>query len=364
MSKKIDLKQIKEQARGRWLEVLPLADSRLSGACSSEGRAVPCPAGTGTRDGFRIPIGAALDGHAFHNQLEASALSDGFKVLMWLNDWTFYEALQAVNSAINGGSININSVARPVQQKKADYSKRKAIFKRWLNESSTTPNRPAIRYYIERGLLNAPVIKAESLRYIDAIPYQYDGAYIRQPDGALFTTPAILCGMRTDEKITGLSVIRIDTEGRKADSVIIDALNAERGLGAYSVQSKQLLTVCEDIRGGCWRLGEIGEAWNVGEGVETMLAVAGALKSDSIGACMTAAMLENLEIPKQVKILNIWTDKDRNKRGLIAANKLKERVNNELVVNILIPAQAIPEDEKGLDWLDCQRELETVSREV
>ena len=48
---KTNAKAVKEQARGRWLEILPLLDARLSDAVARAGKHVPCPV-HGGKDGF------------------------------------------------------------------------------------------------------------------------------------------------------------------------------------------------------------------------------------------------------------------------------------------------------------------------
>lgn len=358
MSYKIDAGDVRRAASGKWLELLPRIDSRLSAACLGAGVHHPCPAGTGTRDGFRIPEDAAIDGHAYSNQLPPDALSDGFKVLMWLNSWSFYQALSAVNEALNGADFPATS-KKPVIRGK-DYSKKRAVFKRWLADSSDIPSRLAIRYYIERGLLDAHRLRSGALRYIDAVPYFYDDAYIKNQDGSLFTTPAILCGMRTESAVTGFSVIRIDSEGHKADSALKQALELERGIIDAKVRSKQLLSI-RPMAGSCCRFGEIGTEWLVGEGVETMLAVASAFKTDSVAAACTAQLLEQIEIPEHVKILRIFADKDKNGRGLVAAENLKERAGSNIKVVIHLPTTEIPDGQSGIDWLDCKKELGELS---
>lgn len=359
MEYKIDAKQVKRAAAGRWFELLPLIDSRLTGACSANGLHVPCPAGTGTKDGFRIPLNAALDGHAFHNQLENTALSDGFKLLMWLNGWSFYEALQAVDAALNGNAPELERRAPKIAIKKTDYSKRRKVFDTWLHESSETPHDAALLYYARRGLLDAAALRSGALRYIDAIPYMHDGRYITRSDGKWLTTPAILCGMRTEKTVAGFCVIRLDQQGNKASNLIQREIERERGIKGAIVNPKQLLTIIPDIKGAAFRLGPVGAEWSVGEGVETMLAVASALKTESVAAATTAAMLENLEVPEHVKTLRIFADKDRNGRGLVAAERLRDRVSNRCTVVIHTPESEIPSGARGIDWLDDQYALKT-----
>lgn len=358
MDYKINSKNIKSAASGRWFEILPLIDSRLTDACTANGLHVPCPAGTGSRDGFRMPLDANIDGYAYSNQLPPDALSDGFALLMWLNDWNFHQALSAVDAVISGSKIQESSQCAAPAAKTKDYTKKRAIFKRWLSESSEIPHEAATRYFINRGLYRAPIVRAKSIRYIDAIPCLHDGALIRNQDGTVFTTPAILCGMRSDGAVAGFNIIRIDEQGNKADEAIVEALKLERGAFDGRVNAKQLFSI-RPMTGSCCRFGEVGTTWNAGEGFETMLAVAGALECSSVAATGTAALLETLEVPEHVTRLNIWADNDKSGRGLAAANKLKARYSATKDVFIHLPEAPQNKVISSVDWLDLQDDIKS-----
>ena len=105
--------------------------------------------------------------------------------------------------------------------------------------------------------------------------------------------------------------------------------------------------------GGAVRFGKAGKVLAVGEGIETMLAVSGAIGSMSVAAAGTAALLERMEIPEQVEELLIYADKDANGRGEAAANALKSRVSSRIDVRVLTPNLDISWRDKGVDWLDC-----------
>ncbi len=58
-------------------------------------------------------------------------------------------------------------------------------------------------------------------------------------------------------------------------------------------------------------------------------------------------------IPAIVEEVHIWADKDKSERGQRAAQALAMRVRSQgCNVRIMIPSYAIPEGEKGIDWLD------------
>ena len=89
---KINAKAVKEQARGRWLEILPLLDARLADAVARAGKHVPCPV-HGGKDGFRLYADDQNGGGACNT---CGTFADGFAVLQWLRGCSFYESLQLV----------------------------------------------------------------------------------------------------------------------------------------------------------------------------------------------------------------------------------------------------------------------------
>jgi hypothetical protein len=102
---------------------------------------------------------------------------------------------------------------------------------------------------------------------------------------------------------------------------------------------------------------------HVGEGVETMLAVARMKKTLSVVACCTAPLLGGFELPVNnegkvwIERLVIWADKDRaDKKGRIAgieaAEKLAERYKHQCQVEIRLPPIEIEQRKKSVDWLD------------
>jgi hypothetical protein len=115
---------------------------------------------------------------------------------------------------------------------------------------------------------------------------------------------------------------------------------------------------------------------HVGEGIETMLAVAKIQKTLSVAACCTAPLLGSFELPVNeegkvwVEKLVIWADKDRPdengyRAGIEAANKLAERYKHQCQVEIRLPPMEIEQGKKSVDWLDFYNDQykEKVSRQ-
>lgn len=153
--------------------------------------------------------------------------------------------------------------------------------------------------------------------------------------------------------------MRVTKDGHKADNYMQQAIIEHLGITPKNLSCKQLLKTTDSMNGGAIRLGKAGKTLCIGEGLETMLAVATQLNTLSVAACCTAQLLECAEIPSQVEKLLIFADKDINGRGLDAAEKLKTRMNERMSVEILLPSPPIAEGAKSMDWLEVIHRLKT-----
>lgn len=357
MAYKLDKEMVKSQARGRWLEILPALDSRLTEACERVGVHVPCPLGTGSRDGFRLESSSSLDGHAFHNQVDNRILSDGFGVLAWLNNWSFYESLSAVNKYLNDGINNAPVERVRPSDESARLLRRQKAVKRILDDATSTPNEATRKYLHNRGLDAAISIRSPSLLHHAGVTIQHQGKVLKDRSGSWVTVPALIGRLSSSKGWLGVSLVRVTKDGHKADNYMQQAIIEHLGITPKNLSCKQLLKTTDSMNGGAIRLGKAGKTLCIGEGLETMLAVATQLNTLSIAACCTAQLLEAVEVPPQVKRLLIFTDKDRQGRGEEAALKLKSRVIDRMDVEILIPPSPIGERSTGIDWLDDMNEL-------
>lgn len=357
MAYKLDKEAIKNQARGRWLEILPALDSRLTEACERVGVHVPCPLGTGSKDGFRLEASSSLDGHGFHNQVDNKILSDGFGVLAWLNNWNFYESLKAVHDYLNDwGNIEPIKSTTPPDESTRIRGRQTAV-KKILAYAKPTPNQATESYLHNRGLDAAISINSPSLLHHTGVSIQYQGKVVKDKSGSWVTVPALIGRLSSSRGWLGISLVRVTKEGHKADDYIQQAIAEHLGIVQQQANSKQLLKTADSMNGGAIRLGKAGTTLCVGEGLETMLAVATKLNTLSVAACCTAQLLEAFEVPPQVKRLLIFADKDRQGRGEEAAHRLRARLHQQLSVEILLPPSPIGQGCKGVDWLDDQGEL-------
>ena len=359
MAYKLDKEMVKSQARGRWLEILPALDSRLTEACERVGVHVPCPLGTGSRDGFRLESSSSLDGHAFHNQVDNKILSDGFGVLAWLNNWSFYESLKAVDNYLNDGVRNSPIERNLPSDESARLLRRQKAVKKILNDATDTPNKATELYLHNRGLDAAISIGSPSLLHHAGVTIQHQGQTLKNKSGSWVTVPALIGRLSSSKGWLGISLVRVTKDGHKADNYMQQAIIDHLGITPKNLSCKQLLKTTDSMNGGAIRLGKAGKTLCIGEGLETMLAVATQLNTLSVAACCTAQLLECAEIPSQVEKLLIFADKDINGRGLDAAEKLKARMSERMNVEILLPSSPIAKGAKSMDWLDVIHRLKS-----
>ena len=333
---KVNAKAVKEQARGRWFEILPLLDARLADAVARVGKHVPCPV-HGGKDGFRLYANDMNGGGACNT---CGTFADGFAILQWLRCCSFFEALQLVAELLNNGTVpastnNAPTRTEPTSERGSGYM---GAMKYLLDTSSRTPNHAARAYYERRGIAQTSEFITNSLKYHDSADVYHDGKRVVINDKPL-RYPCILGLARNAHGVTGLHQIYLTKSGETATNEISQIIGSKyskkRMIGQFSgtavrfARAEKTLIVCE--------------------GIETGLAIRLLTGCDSIAACGTAALLSGVDVPDCVERLLIYADNDN--AGINAANKLKARLD-WCKVDILIPPYQIS-GLIGADWLDA-----------
>ncbi len=346
-----NLQEVKRLARGRWLEILPALNNGFQDAAARVGVHVPCPVHGGV-DGFRLFKDAADTGGGTCNS--CGHFPDGFELLRWASGWSLPWTIQQVGQFLRGAGYD---QARPVPApapgaagNAGTKAARERAIRNQLKGCKPEPHEPARLYFERRGIPGAAAIRSPSLLYHAGLPYYVKGKPLLDEIGGWLTFPAIVGRVSSSSGWLGLQKIHLTKDGDKATGAIREAMQAA-GLHDQEADCKQMLSPAGMV-GGAVRLGKAGRVLAVGEGLETMLAIATASGSLSVAACGTAALLAGVEIPDQVEKLLIFADKDRNDAGLKAAELLYEREKNNMDVQIYLPDMPILEGKKGVDWLD------------
>lgn len=346
-----NLQEVKRLARGRWLEILPALNNGFQDAAARVGVHVPCPVHGGV-DGFRLFKDAADTGGGTCNS--CGHFPDGFALLRWASGWSLPWTIQQVGQFLRGAGYD---QARPVPApapgaagNAGTKAARERAIRNQLKGCKPEPHEPALLYFERRGIPGAAAIRSPSLLYHAGLPYYVNGKPLLDENGGWLTFPAIVGRVSSSSGWLGLQRIYLTKDGNKATGAIREAMQAA-GLPDQDVDCKPMLSAAGMV-GGAVRLGKAGLVLAVGEGLETMLAIATASGSLSVAACGTAALLAGVEIPDQVEKLLIFADKDRNGAGLKHAELLYEREKNNMDVQIYLPEMPIPAGKKGVDWLN------------
>ena len=324
---KINAKAIKEQARERWLEILPLLDARLQDAGARVGKHVPCPV-HGGKDGFRLYADDQNGGGACNT---CGTFADGFAVLQWLRGCSFYESLRIVAELLNNGTVPDQlepSSVVPIERGNGYMGAIKYL----LDTSSRTPNAAACAYYERRGIAKTSEFITNSLKYHDNADVYHNGKRVVL-NGKPLRYPCILGLARNAWGVTGLHQIYITKDGEKAATEISQIIGSE-----YS--KKRMIG---QFAGTAVRFAKAEKTLIVCEGIETGLAIRLLTGCDSIAACGTAALLSGVDVPDCVENLLIYADNDA--AGLAAAEKLRKSEQAHLTVSVILPTI-------GKDWLE------------
>ncbi|MDK9702490.1 MAG: toprim domain-containing protein [Sulfuritalea sp.] len=351
----LDVEEIKRQAKNRWDAILPALAPNLSEAFDRFGKHVACPVHSGkTERNFRAISSArfAQDGAMACNT--CGTFADGFAVLQWVNNWSFMEAVKAVDEWL-GGTVRILSPEDLAKQEAARTATRQAQAREqrarnlraqrnlntaWKGSVSMTDPaaEPARKYLAKRGL--------HLTRYSGEMRFNPKMSYTDEGGKFKGYHPAILARFRCANGTPG-SILRIYITPAGDKLAVPDP--------------KKMMSYNEDVplTGGAIRLGPvppIPRILGIAEGLETALA---ATELDGIicWAAFSAGMLEAFEPPAGVEKVVIYADLDRSNRGYEAALKLIERLWDQgITAGIRMPSGEIPAGMKGVDWLDVLNE--------
>lgn len=335
--------ELKELAKGKWAGIFEdlaprrsatATDHCLAEAYSANGFHVSCPVHGGF-DGFRLFSDFNQTGGTVCNTCRAHP--DGFSTLAWLlekehKSGAYKEAIQRIANWLQvDHTYQERKERKPLEFKPLmDPVKAFAKISEVWRASQVLKGSPAEKYLINRGIYPENIPKV--LRFHPGLPY-WDAKNKKD----LGTWPCLLAPIRDrDNKIISVHRIFLTPDGQKAP--VPDA--------------KKMMAMCGEMRGTAIKLFDAGEVLGVAEGIETALA-AHAISRMPVWSCVTAPLMEQVDIPDVVKTLVIWADLDRSVRGREAAETLADRAEKlGKRVEICMPVQPIPEGAKGLDWLD------------
>jgi phage/plasmid primase-like uncharacterized protein len=330
--------EVKQKASGNWDSIIVKLAPSLASALERPGTHVDCPMHGGKMD-FRVFRNVADTGGGV---CTCGTYPDGFSLIGAANDWSFKDALAEVGRLILGDKSVLTP--RAVQPRKHDTAKEDLAIRQGLSalwQGSIAPHasaaEPFRRYLSGRGLKWPQNI--QGIRFHPSLAYYQDGILKGRHPGfiALVSAP--------DGTPVTIHRTYLTAEGKKAE---VDA-------------PKKLCPHPSDrpLMGAAIRLFAATDTLAVAEGIETALAV-----TEQTGipcwATVTAGIMAEFIPPAGVEKVLIFADRDRPSKyhpeghGQESARILAERLwKSGIKAGVRMPPMPIPDDKKGIDWLDC-----------
>lgn len=236
------------------------------------------------------------------------------------------------------------AAVREERRRKTDARVQQSHSEMWNKCISTDSDMasPVHRYLHGRGInitmTRRGYLTADNVRFSVSADY-YEENEDKQYE-KIGDFPALVCALRDPNgDILTLHRTYITADGKKAP--------------VESARKMMPIPRGVSLGGAAIRLGEPMNGFlGVAEGLETALA---ATQGTGLPCWSTvnATLLAQFEPPKDVHTVVVFADKDRSRTGEIHAAQLQARLESEGVkVIVMLPPQAIPENEKGIDWND------------
>lgn len=339
MEKHIEVHEVRARASGRWLDLLGALAPALAPALGRIGRHVPCPVHGGT-DGFRLFRDADLTGGGVCNT--CGTFPDGFALLMWVNRWSFPEALRSVAHALGLAAERVPEPRavpshRPRPRERDRESVIEALNRVWQQSLNPTDRRASpLRAYLSRRGLSGARLDSEVVRFHPALGYwQRNDRDEAELIGRFPAMVALVTG--ADGMPVTVHRTYLAADGRKAPVAEPKKLMGYPG---------------HRLVGGAIRLTAPGPVLGVAEGIETALAVH-RRTGMPVWSAVSAGLLARLEPPAGTSLVVVWADRDRSGAGEAAALSLRERLLRQgISVAVHVPPGPIPAGAKGIDWAD------------
>lgn len=340
-------KDVLEAAKGRWQDIFDHLAPSLSPFQAKPGRSGTCPK-HGGKDGFRIfkkTAGTSSGGCCQTCGFRA----DGMALLMWVNDWSFSQALAEVGARLgvvdpNGRQANaVKPIPKRAVQKPdqatgpSDAWIRESLRKIWKGTIPLTDQaaEPARLYLRSRGILawDRPGIE-RTVRFHPELPYP-------GKKGKPTYHPAIVtCLIASSGEAVTINRLYLTAKGEKAPLPECKLM--------FPIPSDRLRI----FPGSAVITSKPAEVIDVAEGLETALSVETAM-GIPVWPMVNSYLLQTFIPPVGTTAVRIWADKDRSGGGLKAAQALKVRLwDMGIRAQIKLPGMEIPEGKKSVDWND------------
>lgn len=311
----MQLNNIKDQAIGRWRNLLPLLGVHERFLSGKHG---PCPL-CGGKDRFRWDDKAGT-GSFYCNSCGAGS---GVDLVMKANGVDFAHAKRLIADLLPSVPVIVPSATASAP----NMSSR--VLNMWRQALPLNGLDPASLYLISRGIRFKTW--PTQLRVALRVPYTHD-------DKSRTYHPAMVANfVSPDATSQTVHTTYLDDQGRKA-----------------AVPTVRKLAPCKVPDGGAVRLSQSAETMGIAEGIETALSASIMFDVPVWAALSTNGMLK-WRPPATAKHIIVFGDSDEGFAGQYTASALAYRLKREgYGVDLRLP------DEKGTDWNDIlQSEIRT-----
>jgi len=363
----IDIQKLESIADGQWGFIFARLAPSLSEAIECDAKKhCPCPVHGGT-DGFKFFKDYESTGGGVCNT--CGCKKSGISLLMWVNTWSFKEALFAVADMLgieDNGEYTAPSIKPRIvepkkisaEQIKEDQRRTDNIRRIWKEEciNIMDPKAEPLRLYMVRRGLEYDVLPQTTVKFHPSLPY-YDGE-----GKVLGKYPAMVAVVYDkDGKACTLHRTYLTQNGHKApvpDAKKIMAYASTKSMVGGAIWLERLDSKLSE-KGN-------GKKLAIAEGIETAIAVKlGTSSQFPVWSVISATMLEKFVVPEGVEEVLVFADKDRAVvkpggetiyPGQDAAKNLINRLRSEgITAKGYIPTVDIPEEQKSVDWADMYK---------
>jgi hypothetical protein len=380
---------------------VPELTDAINANAKSKSKLTACPkhGASGSKSSkFRLFADWRQTGGGIHNDF--GGFKGGAALLMWLRDWDYATSMYFIADSI-GMKVDVTKTHKKYQEKRQDMGlydpneqaarnqavaavshgvsnaksidyaamtteellviqkqrqaaelerqvveddRRRKSLKRISSESMpmTAPEaEPARLYFASRGLLFK--------EYPSELRFHPNLAYFDEEVGKItgFYPGVIAIVRNLDGEPVTIHRIYLTAEGKKAPVA----------------EEKKMMSAPSNkpVSGSAIRLSQwaVGKTLHLAEGIETAVAVMLRVlacedaQDHAVWSTINATLLEAIHIPQGVEQVVIWADHDKSLAGVNHAKALKERlISQGIKASIFLPKGIIPDDKKGIDWLD------------
>jgi len=316
---------LKQKMQGKWLQYFKSDVPCLEEASRKYPNHVSCPV-HGGEDGFRFFHDAPVTGGGVCNT--CGAFKDGFRLLCWVNGWSFLQALFAIEVWLQNTKVSdisrMSSVYARIARNKNEISPQMVKYLQRIAEVGKRHSERVAEYFCYRGL-TAP--RLDNVFYISDEPYREKGKTIY--------LPAMVAIFKThDGSIAGVHRTFLSPTGYGKANVTKPKMFLAAYPGALTNGSAVRLHRPKD--------GIVA----VAEGIENAEAI---FQSTGVPtwALGSAVFMPSFCPPAGIKQVDIWSDNDSSWVGQNAAFRLSFKLlMSGYQVRVMIP----PDPDS--DWLD------------